>query len=758
MASTYTNDLRLELIATGEAAATWGDKTNANLTNIAAAFGYATQDGFAANADSTTTVADGAADPARAMYFKVTSSATLTATRTLTIAPNTISRVMWIENATTGGQSIQISQGTGANVTIPTGKTAVVYLDGAGSGAAVVDAMAGVSSGASDTLAEILAAGNATGGTDIAVSTGDDITFADNSKAIFGAGDLEIYHDGSNSYVKDAGTGYLILGGQDVGTSIQNSSGHNLLLTGASEVKIGYANAFKLATTSTGIDVTGTVTADGLTASGSGAVGSFDRTDANAIIELKRSGSLQGYIGASTSGDIILYNASAAQKFRAADNGDISFYEDTGTTAKFFWDASAESLGIGTSSPTGLLHLAADNAHVISKVMASTTGYDAELWLGRNDTRKAIIKAEQLSANSDHDLVFFTNAASADATEKVRITSAGDVSFANSDGIIKAIGGDVSLVQGAIGLRINDAASALSPSTASANNDASVDLGVSNIRFRNLWLSGVAYNGDGSASAPSISFGADTNTGFYRVGSDQIGFVTAGTIKAKLDASGNFLVGKSSTSGGIAGSVLASSGLTRLTASGIAVAEINRLSSDGSIVDFKKDGTTVGSIGSGTGIHFAGAACGLRMHSGGTKIFPTNGSGTSLNNTVSLGAEGARWTEVYATNGTINTSDRNEKQDIATLSDAEQRVAVACKGLLRKFRWIDAVEAKGDDARIHFGIIAQDLQAAFEAEGLEAGRYGMFINTTWTDEETEEEHTSLGVRYSELLAFIIAAI
>jgi hypothetical protein len=142
MASTYDNSLRLELIATGEAASTWGDKTNANLTAIAAAFGYATQDGFAADANATTTVADGAADPARALYFKITSSATLTATRTLTIAPNTISRVMWIENATTGSQSIAISQGSGANVTIPAGKTAVVYLDGAGAGASVVDAMA----------------------------------------------------------------------------------------------------------------------------------------------------------------------------------------------------------------------------------------------------------------------------------------------------------------------------------------------------------------------------------------------------------------------------------------------------------------------------------------------------------------------------------------------------------------------------------------------------------------------------------------
>ena len=150
MASTYSNSLRLELITTGEAAATWGDKTNVNLTNIAAALGYATQDGFSSDADSTTTVADGVADPARAMYFKVTSSATLTATRTLTIAPNTISRLMWVENATTGGQSIAISQGTGANVTILSGKTAIIYLDGAGSGAAVVDAMAGVDSNLAD--------------------------------------------------------------------------------------------------------------------------------------------------------------------------------------------------------------------------------------------------------------------------------------------------------------------------------------------------------------------------------------------------------------------------------------------------------------------------------------------------------------------------------------------------------------------------------------------------------------------------------
>jgi hypothetical protein len=107
-------------------------------------------------------------------------------------------------------------------------------------------------------------------------------------------------------------------------------------------------------------------------------------------------------------------------------------------------------------------------------------------------------------------------------------------------------------------------------------------------------------------------------------------------------------------------------------------------------------------------------------------------------------------------NGTIQTSDRNEKQDIESLTEAEERVAVVAKGLFKKFRWKSAVQDKGDDARIHFGIIAQDLQAAFEAEGLDAGRYGMFTSDTWTEDGVEK--TRMGVRYSELLAFIISAI
>ena len=140
-----------------------------------------------------------------------------------------------------------------------------------------------------------------------------------------------------------------------------------------------------------------------------------------------------------------------------------------------------------------------------------------------------------------------------------------------------------------------------------------------------------------------------------------------------------------------------------------------------------------------------------------TAISPCNDDGSSRDNAIDLGTSSARFDDIYATNGTIQTSDRNEKQDIQELSDAEQRVAVACKGLIRRYKFNSAVEQKGDEARYHFGIIAQDLQDAFESEGLDAGDYGVFIQETWTDEEGNEQ-TRLGVRYNELLAFIIATL
>jgi hypothetical protein len=108
---------------------------------------------------------------------------------------------------------------------------------------------------------------------------------------------------------------------------------------------------------------------------------------------------------------------------------------------------------------------------------------------------------------------------------------------------------------------------------------------------------------------------------------------------------------------------------------------------------------------------------------------------------------------IYAGTGTINTSDINSKQDVDNLNAAELSVATAIKGLIKKFRFIDAVATKGDDARIHVGVIAQEVEQAFIDAELDPRRYALFC-----EDELEDGSKRLGVRYNELLAFVIAAI
>jgi hypothetical protein len=272
---------------------------------------------------------------------------------------------------------------------------------------------------------------------------------------------------------------------------------------------------------------------------------------------------------------------------------------------------------------------------------------------------------------------------------------------------------------------------------------------------------------------------------FYDHDGDYMRLYVNGAERLRIDSSGNVLVGKTSSNVATEGCEIRSSGFVGATVDGGAGLTLRRLTSDGELQSFFKDTTKVGSIGTYSSTLYIGSTDGsdayVRFQS--NAVAPCASDGTPRDNIIDLGTSGSRFDDIYATNGTIQTSDRNEKQDIEELSEAEQRVAIACKGLLRKFRWKSEVDKKGDDARIHFGIIAQDLKSAFEAEGLDAGRYAMFIHSEWWESEetytdddgverthtitydTEEEAPEgaikkdrMGVRYSELLAFIIASI
>ena len=104
---------------------------------IADAFSYGTE--TIADADTTITIADGAADAARSLALKINSSEDLTTTRTVTLAPNTTSKVWIIENNTSGDQTLTISAGSGSNITLLNGQTKIIATDGIGAGSNVVE-------------------------------------------------------------------------------------------------------------------------------------------------------------------------------------------------------------------------------------------------------------------------------------------------------------------------------------------------------------------------------------------------------------------------------------------------------------------------------------------------------------------------------------------------------------------------------------------------------------------------------------------
>ena len=144
-------------------------------------------------------------------------------------------------------------------------------------------------------------------------------------------------------------------------------------------------------------------------------------------------------------------------------------------------------------------------------------------------------------------------------------------------------------------------------------------------------------------------------------------------------------------------------------------------------------------------------------------------------NVNTCGQPSNRWTVVYATTALINTSDAKTKTVIGLLSTAEQAVAKSIKGLIKTYKLNSSIAEKGaDKARIHVGVVAQDIQASFAAQGLNADNYGLFCSDTWyeldgkTTSSSGDAYTAqtegaiaitqLGVRYEELLAFVIAAL
>ena len=372
-----------------------------------------------------------------------------------------------------------------------------------------------------------------------------DLSFADSNKAIFGTGsDLQIYHDGFNSYIVDSGDGYLLIRGA-AQTRLSNADGSQNYFVGVdnAQVELTYSGSKKFETTSTGIDVTGTVTADGLTLGAEG----------DQIVIPTSNGSINGII---TTGDTIYGNAFEFKNGNAIvlvsdtndsgtsgtdatliargsgptrtalfdANGDISFFEDTGTTAKLFWDAAAESLGIGTTSPIRGLQVQTassnfGNVFLVDSTSGTTgTGggviFGSDDGLGTDVSVAAIqgIKENSTAGNQQGALLLTTKNNVGVNTERMRIDSSGNVGIGNT-------------TMSSYNTNFNDLVIGTS-----TNSGITIACGTS---------------GDGTIAFADGTTGDQAYRGYiqYTHAGDVLKFGTSGVEAARFDSSGNLLVG-----------------------------------------------------------------------------------------------------------------------------------------------------------------------------------------------------------------------
>lgn len=270
--ATYTTNGGIKKIATGDESGTWGTSTNTNfdiIDRLAVGVGSISLSGTT----HTLTTSEGAASEGQ--YHVLVLGGSPSGTNTITVSPNDAARLYVVKN--NSGQTATFTQGSGANVSVSNGKSAIIYCDGAGSGAAVVDITStfvgtttlsdlGVTASAAElNYNDITTLGTVQASKTVTADASGDVTFPDGDTAIFGTGsDLQIYHDGSNSHIAEVGTGNLNIRADDL--NILNAAATETKIAAASNgaVTLYYDNSAKLATFSGGVSVTGSLNADGL--------------------------------------------------------------------------------------------------------------------------------------------------------------------------------------------------------------------------------------------------------------------------------------------------------------------------------------------------------------------------------------------------------------------------------------------------------------------------------------------------------------
>ena len=499
MASTFENDLRLEEIGTGEQSGTWGVTTNTNLELIAEAFSYGTE-AITTNADThATVIADGATDEGRSMYLKYTG--TLDSTCTITISAGsagtfTLSKLWLIENATSGGQSIIITSGSGASITIQNGQVKMIATDGAGSGGAVFDLLQDVAI------------------PDLFVD--DDLTLqSDGAVVNFGAdSDVNLTHVADTGLLLNS-TRQLQFG--DSGTYIHQSADGVLDLVSDTELELN----------ATTIDINGNVDISGTTVS-------TGKITADAGIDIDNF-NIDGTTIALSSGDMLLDGA--GDIILDADGGDV-LLKDDGTQYAAFTNSSG-NLIVKSGSTTAMTFSGANVTFAGTVTIGSAGISEAELEILDGAT---VTTAELNIIDGDTSA---TSTTVADADRVVMNDNGTMVQVAVTD-LAAYFDDEITAMPNLV----TTAATTVGTldSGAISSGFGNIDIGSSNLTATGtISLGATSFNDNnitnvGSIQLDSIAGDADTNTSITFSGSDVITMATGGTSALTIDASQNVTI------------------------------------------------------------------------------------------------------------------------------------------------------------------------------------------------------------------------
>jgi hypothetical protein len=519
-------------------------------------------------------------------------------------------------------------------------------------------------------------------------------------------------------------------------------------------------------------------------------------------------GNIRSGLASTTTGEIAFFSASNDSQMGLINNAtEFKIYSTYASTAGYkpinFYTSDAlkmtldtsGNLGIGTSSPTAVLQVAGTQGTIR---VTSTTGTNSVYMQPVNTGGSLNIGIDNSAGSSLFGASAYAAGVIHTGNYPLYLGTNNAIRFVIGASGQFGIGSSPSY--GTSGQVLTSGGSGAAPTWTTVSGGGSVAGSDTQIQYNNSGAFGASslFTFNKSTTAPMVEIGGAsgvTSTSFRlrapsatngpyvgfslanadaavfwtwdTIGAIPLRFVAGGSELARFSTGGNLLINTTSDNGN---KLQVNGGINLVNASnGISCHNYTTVT-NGAIAFYNAYNNSDPRI-----TFWGGTGSNLTYHTANLALYPGTDGG------LTLGLSSNRWGQIYSTSGSINTSDAREKEQVEALTEAELRVAKKLKTLIRKFKWIDAVQKKGDSARIHVGVMAQDVQVAFEEEGLDASRYGLFCyDAVWVKIEEKEDlktggkvisknpcletdegaicETRYGIRYDELLAFIIAAL